>query len=238
MKKTITTIIIVLLASLSASAQIFRSGGIGAYGTNTSYGSKSKGGSASGPQGWFIGAGGIYNKLAGNDAEIHEDFGGVGGMFEIGKGNTSISVEVIMHSFNLAEDASYLGGLKSDNINYRAYFKQRKHFGRLFYLHVGLGIMYYKNTYDSQNSSLPAIEDQDEVLLAGNFGLGVHFNLGGPILFFETGFSIFNEPENANISVGPVSSGGGTNNPGATGGYSQNGHFQLDGIRGGLRFYL
>ncbi len=48
MKKTITTIIIVLLASLSASAQIFSSGGIGAYGTRTSYGRSGGGGMGSG----------------------------------------------------------------------------------------------------------------------------------------------------------------------------------------------
>jgi len=51
MKKTITTIIIVLLASLSASAQIFRSGGIGAYGTKTSYGRSGGGGLGSGGSG-------------------------------------------------------------------------------------------------------------------------------------------------------------------------------------------
>lgn len=238
MKKTLITLVVLLLATFSASAQIFRSGGIGAYGTSTGYGgSKSRGGSSQGPQGWYIGVGGIYNKLASDDRDILDNFGGIGGMLEIGKGSSSVAIEVLSHSFDEEpnDDVNVLQADKVSHMNYRAYYKQRKHFGNLFYGYVGFGVVYYKTEYDFPADSEYIIEDEDEILIAGSAGLGLNFDLGGPVFFLETGFSIFNEPTAATITVGPAPVGG-INTP--TTGYTQEGTIQLDGIRGGLRFYL
>lgn len=239
MKKTLITLVVLLLATFSASAQIFRSGGIGAYGTSTGYGSKSRGSSSQGPQGWFIGVGGIYNKFAGSDQDIIEEFGGIGGMLEVGKGNLSVNIEYNAHSFDqtpVIDDVNALTPQSVDDINIRAYVKKRRHFGNLLYGYAGFGMMYYKTAYDFPANSDYTFEDDEAVLLMFNAGLGLNFNLGGPIFFIESGVSSFGEPNNTTVSVG---SGIPTPTPITTGGYYQSvSTFQFDGIRGGFRFYL
>lgn len=225
MKKTITTILIVLLAGLSASAQVYRSGGIGGFGTTTSYGGKggSRGGSQ-GPQGWYIGAGGIYNEFSSTDLDVLDNFGGIGGMLEVGKGSSAVCLELLTFSADV-------DGGSIDQTNYRAYFKRRAHFAKIFYGYAGFGVMYYNISYNPPSGSGITIEDENEVLVAGNMGLGINFNLGGPLFFIESGISIFDQPENTTISVGPV--GGGT-----LGGQSGSGTLQYDGVRAGFRFFL
>lgn len=218
MKKTITTIIIVFLATLSASAQIYRAGGIGGFGTNTKYGSGSGGGikgsnSGSGNQ-WFINAGAIYNTLSESDAEVIDNFGGIGGIVEIGKGAHSLAIEYITHSYEaptLTPNVTIASDLDVNQL--RVYVKRRQYFMDFLYLHGGTGIN--RITTKAKSPSIPnlpstTVEVSNTYFLV-NMGLGLDINLGGFGFFIESGIA---------STQGDI--------------VTKN-NIQLDGIRGGIK---
>ncbi len=215
MKKTITTIILVLLTAYSATAQVYRAGGIQGFGTNTRYGSGSgggigrSGGGSSGPNSWFGSAGVVYNALSGEDIDIIADYGGIGAIVEVGKGANSVAVEYITHNADLVPFETTLTQI-------RAYVKRRQYFANFLYLHAGAGII-------NLNTEVQGISGSTTDFLA-NFGLGMDINLGGFGFFIESGIASVGS-SGVSVSVG-----------GATSQAAGNANINFDGIRGGFKF--
>lgn len=223
MRKTITTIIILLLASYTASAQIYRAGGIGGFGTNTSYGSGSGGGirgshSGSGNQ-WFINAGAVYNALSDNDFDVLQEFGGIGGILEVGKGSQSLAIEYITHTLDIpginidATDPN--ANITSTDYNQlRVYVKRRQYFMDFLYLHGGTGIN--RLSIESETASVQGLPtttvSASNTYFLINMGLGLDINLGGFGFFIESGVA---STQGGNLTT--------KNN------------VQFDGIRGGIK---
>lgn len=216
MKKTITTIIILILATFSVSAQVYRAGGISGFGTNTSYGARNgggMGGSSSG--GWFINAGGIYNSFSDNDLEVVKDLGGIGGMVEVGKGSHSIAIEYITHSYDIP--SGNIGGIVNNKVDInqiRAYVKRRQYFMDFFYLHGGTGILNLSQKTEASGNGVSFSTDVSDTFLLINLGLGVDLNFGGGFgIFLETGVNAVN-------------------------GSNIDGDIRMDGVRGGFKLLL
>lgn len=214
MKKTITTIILVLLTAFSATAQVYRAGGIQGFGTNTRYGSGSGGGiggrsgGGSGSNDWFGSAGVVYNELS-DESEILTNYGGIGAIVEVGKGANSVAVEYITHTADL-------GSLETKQSQIRAYVKRRQYFASFLYLHAGAGII-------NLTSEVENVSGSTTDFLA-NFGLGMDINLGGFGFFIESGIASVGT-SGVSVSVG-----------GATSQAVGNANINFDGIRGGFKF--
>lgn len=217
MKKTLTTIILLLLVTYSASAQIYRAGGIQGFGTTTGYGSRSGGGGPSGqsgPKSWFGSIGGIYNTLSSDDIDNFNRFGGIGGVIEVGKGSNSIGIEYSTLSFDELEDTPS----NVELTQVRAYLKKRKYFLNFFYVYGSTGIINYNIKFEDTDF------DESEFNFLMNFGLGLDVNFGGFGIYLESGLST--------IGLNSVSVG---NTTVATNPYGSS-TIQLDGVRGGLKF--